>query len=181
MPRWAVILVVSVLAVCITCVALGFVIRRWTGSAVSTEMANVIATQVTGNIGVSALAAGEIVLTENDLDVNTHTTSDGSCGFNVVNSDAEIYGVTTEITPAGITFSCAGGTYSAVPVVIDFQVQLTEIEASNVVIGVVFSKDKLMKGVEAGINGALAAKGVTPTGLTLQNGSITILLEGAAL
>ena len=181
MPRWVVILIVGSLAVCVTCASLGVVFWRRAGSAVSNEMANVIATQVADNIGTRALATGEIVLTEDDLDVNTHTTSDGSCGFNVVNSDAEIYGVTTEITPAGILFGCAGARYSAVPVVLDSRVQLTQIETSNGVMDFVFSKDKLKKGVEEGINSALAAKGVTPTGLTLQNGSITILIEGAAL
>ena len=181
MPRWVIVLIIGFLVICVGCASLGFVFRRWTGSAVSNEMANVIATQVTGNIGVTALAAGEIVLTEIDLDVNTHTIDDGSCGFNVVNGDAEIYGVTTEITPAGITFGCAGGTYSAVPVVIDGQVHLTEIDTSNAVIGVVLSKDKLMNGVEEGINGALDAKDVTPIEIALESGQLTILTEKTVL
>jgi hypothetical protein len=181
MPRWVAIIIVGSLAVCVTCGSLGFVFWRKAQSSVSNEIASVIATQVADNIGARALATGEIVLTEDDLDVNTFITLDGSCGFNVTNGDAEIYGVTTEITPTGIRFGCAGAMYSAVPVILDGRVQLTQFETSNVMMNFVISQDKLKKGVEEGINSALAAKGVTPTGLTLRNGSITILIEGAAL
>src|SRR5215216_1252357 len=181
MPRWVVIIIVGSLSVCVTCGSLGFLFWRKAQSSVSNEIASVIATQVADNIGTRTLATGEIVLTEDDLDVNTFITLDGSCGFNVTNGDAEIYGIKTEITPTEILFGCAGARYSAVPVVSDSRVQLTEIETSSGVMDFAFSKDKLKKGVEEGINSALAAKEVTPTGLTLRNGSITILIEGAVL
>jgi hypothetical protein len=179
MPRWAAILIIGSLAVCVACGALVYVLWHRTTTVVANEMASVVATQVTGSIRQQDLAIGTIVLTEDDLDVNTVIALDDSCGFNVINSDAEIYGVVTEITPAGITLGCAGATYSAVPVVADGRVQLSEMESSNELMRFVISKDKLKDGVEKGINGALEAEGLTPTGLTLQNGSITITTTGA--
>jgi hypothetical protein len=181
MSRCLTIVIIGSLAVCVSCGALGYFWLRHSTTAVSNEMASVVATQVTGSLGPQDLASGAIVLTEDDLGVNTYITLDGSCGFNVTNGDAEIYGVKTEITPTGILIGCGGARYSAVPVVADGRVQLTQIEASNDLMRLVFSKDNLKKGVEEGINNALAAKGLTPTELTLQNDSLTIMTKGAQL
>src|SRR5215216_4498489 len=87
MPRWVVIIIVGSLSVCVTCGSLGFLFWRKAQSSVSNEIASVIATQVADNIGTRTLATGEIVLTEDDLDVNTFITLDGSCGFNVTNGN----------------------------------------------------------------------------------------------
>lgn len=181
MARLALIIVGGTLVLCVACAALVVVYWRKAETSVSTEIAHVITTQVEDNIGASALKTGQVVLTEDDLDINTVTSLDGSCGFNVINSDAEIYGVTTEITTTEIAFGCIGAEYSAVPVIQDDRVVLTNIAASNGVTNFIFSKEKLKKGFEAGINDALAAKGVKPTGITLKNGSMTILMDDAKI
>jgi hypothetical protein len=181
MPRWILGIISGCLVLCVGCGALFLMFLRHEQTVVAQAMANVIATQVADNIGSRALRTGQIVLTEEDLDVNTAISLDGSCGVNVINSDAEIYGVTTEITTAEIAFSCVDARYSAVPVVQDGRVELTEIQGPSGVMRFVFSKDKLKQGFEKGINDALAANGVKPTGITLQSGSVTILTESAGI
>jgi hypothetical protein len=172
MPRWLGILLVGSLAVFVTCVMLAIVMWSRAGSAVSHEVASVIATQVADN---SDRETGEIVLTEADLDINNIVSFNGSCGVNLMVGNAEIYGVITEITPSDISFVCADKKYSAVPVVVDGLVQLTAFEGPGGMIRLVLPRGKLKAGVEKGINDALAARGVTPTGIILHNGSITIL------
>jgi hypothetical protein len=182
MARLAAIILGGTLVLCVACGTLVYLFWNHEQTVVAQKVANVIATQVADNFGTSALETDQIVLTEDDLDVNTSIALDGSCGFNVTGGDAEIYGVTTEITPSKIAFGCAGESmYSAIPVVHDGRVELTKFKTSSIITEIIFSKGKLKMGVEKGINDALAAKGVKPVGITLERGSMTILTEGAAI
>jgi hypothetical protein len=63
-------------------------------------------------------------------------------------------------------------------VIADGRVELTEVEASNRLMDFVISKGNITNGVEQGINSALDAKGLQPTEITLQNGSLTIMTTG---
>jgi hypothetical protein len=181
MGRWVLIIIGGSLALCLGCVVIGvFVVRPRAQSAVASAMADAIATSAAGSISTSALATGELVLTADDLDVNNAISYSGSCGISVTNQETAIYGITTEITPAGIFVGCEGGNYSAVPVVKDGRVEITEIEVSTGVLKVFLSKNNFEKGMEEGINRALAANKLTPIAITLDDGAMTILTEGAA-
>jgi hypothetical protein len=180
MPRWVTGIIIGAGVLLIACASFAYVLRHRADSAVAREIASVVAPQVVASISPSDIALGQLVLTEDDLDINNALSLDGSCGFTLSNDGTQIYGVTTEITPAGITFDCASiNTYSAVPVVEDGRVELTEIESANSLMKFIFSKDSLGKGFEQGVNSALETKGLTPISITLANGTMTILTEKA--
>jgi hypothetical protein len=175
MAHKALVVIGGCLVLCVGCAALAVVLWRNAETSVSNEIASVIATQVVDNIGTSR----KVVLSEEDLDINTYITLDGSCGFNVTNGNAEIYGMKTEISKTKITFGCAEVEYSAVPVVQDGRIVVANIDASNGVMNMVFPKGKLKGALERGLNDAMAARSVKPVGITLRDGSMTILVEGA--
>src|SRR5262245_14416060 len=178
MPRWLTGIIIGFLVICVACVAIVYLLKNRFDDNVSNEIAEIVATQVVASTNMNSTTLGQLVLTEDDLDINNVMSIDGSCGFQVTNQDTQIYGVTTEITPSGIRFECATvAYYSAVPVVENGRVELTNAEGSGGMMKIIFSKKRIENGVEDGINNALAAEGLKPISLTLENGEMTIITE----
>ena len=179
MPRWVPVLIVTPLALCIGCGSLGYFVlwpklTNQIQSALAEEMANAVAASVSDKIERTPLPSNRFVLTRADIDVNNAVfEASDQCGFNVTNNRATIYGVETELSPAGVSIVCLV-TYSAVPVITDGRVDLTQVTVSEGTARFVFPKERFEEGMEAGINRALATAGLTPTALTLDTGLLPI-------
>ncbi|MEA2525886.1 MAG: hypothetical protein QOF73_3113 [Thermomicrobiales bacterium] len=179
MPRWVVIVIVAPLALCVTCASLGyFVLLPRMRGAVAKEMANAVATSVSSSIVPGEFPTGRLVLTAADLNVNNEFVP-GECGFQVTNDGTRIYGVVTQISPSGIALVC-GVTYSAVPVVENGRVELTQVVVSRGAANFVLPKGKFAEGMENGINRALESNGLTPAAIALQHDSMTIMTNRVA-
>jgi hypothetical protein len=182
MRRCCLWIVVAALGLCVGCAGLGYFLAlpRFQ-SAAADQMAESVATSVAGRLAGSAGAAGTLVLREADIDVN-NDDADG-CGINVDNAGTRIYGVVTEIRETGITLRCSGNqdlSYSAVPVVEDGRVELTEVTTSSNWMRFLLPKEKFADGLEEGINQALDARGLRPVSIELRDGSMAIRTESAA-
>jgi hypothetical protein len=182
MRRCCLWIVVASLGLCVGCAGLGYFLAlpRFQ-SAAADQMAEAVATSVADRIAASTGAAGTLVLRGADIDVNNDSAS--GCGINVDNSGTRIHGVETEISSSGITLRCAESddlAYSAVPVVEDGRVVLTEVTTSSNWMRFLLPSDKFARGVEAGLNQALEARGLRPVSITLRSGSMAIVTEAAA-
>jgi len=182
MPRWLLIVLVAPLGLCVVCGSLGYFVAlprirtsiSESQAAVADEMADAVAASVSRAIAAQSLADGQLVLTPADLDVNnTVATASGQCGFNVNTVAARIYGVTTQFSPTALSIFCVV-TYSALPVVADGRIDLTQVAVSENAARFVFPKERFEEGMEEGINRALAAAGLTPTALSLDVDALTI-------
>jgi hypothetical protein len=193
MPRWALILIVAPLAMCVGCASVGyFVVVPWARarlnegrSDVTREMEDAVYLSVSRRIEASEPPSGglvggdELVLGEADLNVNNTVRPSGS-GFETGTGGTRIYGVVTQISPAGIALLLPGVIYSGVPVVEGGGVELTRIEASADVLGFIISEDIFEQSLEGGINRALERRGLRPVSITLETGSMTIKIEPAS-
>jgi hypothetical protein len=182
MPRWLLIVLVAPLGLCVVCGSLGYFVAlpkirssiAESQAAVADVMADAVATSVSRAIAAQSSSDGQLVLTPTDIDVNnTAAPASRQCGFNVGNVATRIYGVETAINPSGISIFCIV-TYAAVPVVTAGRVDLTQVTVSESAARFVFPMERFAEGVENGINRALLAAGLTPTSLTLGDGSLTI-------
>ncbi|MGH2558237.1 MAG: hypothetical protein ACRDJH_04165 [Thermomicrobiales bacterium] len=179
MPRWALILIVAPLALCVSCASIGYLVvwprvQASVSDPLAETMADAVFTSVSGRIAASAFQSGDLVLTAADLDVN-NTVVPGEAGFETSTDGAWIYGVVTKISPAGVTLLLPGVTYGGMPVIEESRVELTEITAADNLLGFVLTEDVFEQGMEEGINRALDEHGLTPTAITLRHGSMTIL------
>src|SRR5262245_64478565 len=119
MPRWVPIVIVAPLALCVTCAVVGSVVVvprirtaiSKTQTSVANAMADAVATSVGANIAASTRPPGEFVLAPADLNVNNAAGDPGQCGYETGTPGTRIYGVETEIGPAGIAIVCIA-TYS---------------------------------------------------------------------
>ncbi|HEY7031283.1 MAG TPA: hypothetical protein VH482_08160 [Thermomicrobiales bacterium] len=188
MPRWLVIVLAAPLGLCVLCGSLGYFVAlpkiqhslSESQAAAADVMADAVATSVSHAITTQSPLDGQLVLTPTDIDVNnTVATAPGRCGFNVNNVATTIYGVETEISPSGLSIFCIV-TYSAVPVVTDGRIDLTQVTVSANAARFVFPKERFEEGVEEGINRALTTAGLTPISLSLADDSLTIATSQTA-
>ena len=195
MPRWAIVLTVVPLLLCLGCGIFGFFLVREGAEEivpevrgnVSAAMAGALSDRISTRIDALARAAGgigeveEIVLRPVDLDVNTDHVP-GEAGIETGTDGTHIYGVETQIGPGGITLAFPGVTYSALPILVDGRIELTRIEDSGNMIGFLFPEESFEEVMEGGINGALRRHGLTPVSLMLRSGAMTIqVIPGACL
>jgi hypothetical protein len=184
MPRWALVLVVTPLVLCVGCAVLGYVVvwprlRSSMSDSLAETMADSVFASLSDRIATSAPRSGELVIRPVDLDVNNAEVP-GEAGFETGTSGTRIYGVVTEISPAGIALLLPGVTYSGVPVVRGGRVELTEIEAADNLLGFALTEEVFERSLEEGINRALDAHGLTPTAIALGAGRMTLQLQSAA-
>ena len=164
------------------CAALGyFVVVPWyrgTQTAVSDEIANMIAFQVSGQIAGGA--GNRLVLDALDLDINNALVP-GEAGVESGTNGTRIYGFVTGIDPTGITLGIGQEPfYSAVPVASAGRIELTEVTGTNLGLRAFLSADAFANGMETGINRALEEHGLRATALTLRSGSLTIQTDQTA-
>ncbi|MDP9368103.1 MAG: hypothetical protein M3Q03_07485 [Chloroflexota bacterium] len=186
-------LLVVLLILCVGGAALGYFVGiPWARTAiskgrmsVSNTMADAVTASVSRRIEERALRKGELVIRAADIDVN-NTELPGEAGIETGTDGTWIYGLETEISPTGIALVVPGEPDAtnaghrmalAVPVVEDRRVELTEVEVAFGVMRFFLSEDAFEQGMEAGINRALQAHGLTPTSITLRNGQMTIQTE----
>ena len=193
MPRWAMGLVIlAPMALCLGAAALGYVVVwPWIKSthaenqaATTDEMAESVFRAVSRRIAESDLSTGgqggtgTLVLTANDLDVNNATVP-GEMGIEVGQGGARIYGIVTEISPAGIALKLPGVTYTGVPEVKNGRVELSRIQTRDDVLGFVLSEEIFEESLEGGINRALARHRLRPTSVTLRHDALIVQTESA--
>src|SRR5215204_6450464 len=195
MPRWAIVLTVAPLVLCLGCVVVGVLVARRVfedavpkvQDNVSAEMTAALSGDVSRRIEASARAAGgigevdEVVLRASDLNVNTSQIP-GEVGIETSPDGTHVYGVETQISSEGITLLFPGVTYSAVPILVDGRIELTQIEDSGNLLGFMFPDESFEEVIEAGIDDALRDHGLTPVSLMLRSGSMAIqVIPGACL
>ncbi len=188
-------LLVVLLILCVGGAALGYFVGiPWARTAISkgqmslsNTMADAVTASVSSRIEERALRKGELVIRSADINVNNAEVP-GEFGIETGTDGTWIYGLETEISPRGLALVVPGEPdvtnaghqmALAVPVVEDGRVELTEVEVASGVMRFFLSKDGFEQGMEAGINRALQAHGLTPTSITMGNGQLTILTEPA--
>jgi hypothetical protein len=183
MPRWVVILIVAPLALCVTCVSAGYFVARPLidrgRDSVSDAMADAVAASVSRTIASSARPRGELTIEAIDLDVN-NTSSFGEAGITTGTEGARIYGFVTKISPDGVALVIPPDQVvvaSAVPEVVDGRVEIPQANGGMNVMKLFLSSEGFANGLEEGINRALEAHGLTPTAITLNDGSMTIRVD----
>ncbi len=195
MPRWAIVLTVAPLVLCLGCGIFGFFVVREGAREivpevrdnVSAAMAGALSGYVSRRIESRARAAGgignveELVLRSSDLNVNT-TQIPGEVGIQTGTDGTHVYGVETRIGPGGITLFLPGATYSGLPVLVDGRIVLIQVEDSGDMIELFFPDEAFAEAFEEGINDALRDHGLTPVSLMLGSGVMTIqVVPGACI
>jgi hypothetical protein len=187
MPRWAIVLTVAPLVLCLGCGIAGFVVVRKGAEEivpeirdnVSTAMAGALSGSVSRRIESRARAAGgignveELVLRPSDLSVNTDQIP-GEAGVQTGTDGTHVYGTETRIGPGGITLLLPGATYSALPILADGRIVLIQIDHSGDMIELFFPDEAFAEAFEVGLNDALGDHGLTPVALMLGSGVMTI-------
>jgi hypothetical protein len=172
MPRWALILVVAPLALCVGCASVGYlVVVPWMKARLSEGRSDVthgmeeaVFLSVSRKIKASELSPGgriggnELVLNGADLNVKNEVVP-SEAGIETGTNGTRIFGIITQVSPAGISLLLPRVTYSGVPVVEDGRVELTQIEAKDDALGFIFSEETLELSLEGGINRALDVRG----------------------
>ena len=184
MPRWALILIVSPLVLCVSCAVVGYLVvwprvKTATSDQLADAMADAVFGSLSNRIAATALQSGDLVIRAADLAVNNAVVP-GEAGFETGTDGTWIYGVVTEVSPAGIALLLPGVTYSGVPVVADGRVEITDIETADNLLGFILTEETFERGLEEGINRALAAHGLTPTAIALGSGRLAIQTDAAA-
>jgi hypothetical protein len=187
MPRWAIVITVVPLVLCLGCVAVGYIaVHRLVDEVVpdlqddvSDEMAVVLSEYVSRRIDASARAEGgldavdEVVFRPVDLNVN-NLLAPGQAGIETGPEGTVIYGVETRISPTGVTLVLPGATFTAMPVVANGRIELTGIEAGENPMGFIFSAEAFEQAIEGGFDDAFRRHGLTPVSLALATGVMTV-------
>lgn len=173
MKRVLLILVGLVLVLCVACVGLGyFVAIPRVKDGVQTGINEAVATNVApliAGIGV-APAPGTYTLTE--AQVNQQIQASG----------ADLKDLRFEITPNGleIQFGEQGQDvgYTAQVSAVDGKIQVDSADVTGIPTWIV-PASAISDGIEDGINNYLAEHNLVVTSVTLQDGSMTLMLESA--
>lgn len=171
MPRILMITAGVLLALCIGCVALGyFVAIPRVKDGVEDGVEQAVATYVVPQIaGIGATPeAGTYTLTETDINNQIQT------------GDADLSDLRFVITPAGLElrFGEQGQdvAYSAQVSAVDGKIQIEGADLDGVPTWII-PTGAISDGLERGINNYLEANGLIVSSVTMQDGSMTLMLE----
>lgn len=187
MPRWAIVITVVPLGICLGCVALGLIAVHLVVDEVvpdlqddvSDEMAVVLSDHVSRRIEASARAGegmraiDEVAFRPVDLNVN-NLLAPGQAGIETGSEGTVIYGVETRIDPTGVTLVLPGATYTAMPIVANGRIELTGIRAGENPLGFIFSPESFEQAIEGGFHDAFRGHGLTPVSIELASGVMTV-------
>lgn len=181
MPRW----LTGILIALLFCVVAGVVGGRMLVRRVQSELSEPIGIAIAESVEASVSQAirsqvsssGELVLSAADLDVNNFESFGGDAGFEVSGNDAVIYGAMTSIRKDGLAVTLIDMEFIAVPTVENGRIELEETVFEKGLLGFMLSGDAFEHGLESGINDALAGSGLTPVGVQLNAGLMTIATE----
>jgi uncharacterized RDD family membrane protein YckC len=175
LPGWAVGIVAAVLLLCVGCAAVGVAGVRPLRHKFERSTTNEIADVLTLQISAVPRSTNRLVLDEVTLDIN-NVMSSGGVKVNWTSDGTTIAGFVTNIDRSGIALM-ANGTemYNAVPAIVDDHVDVTAVNVdAGTFLKILLPKKSFEQGLELGINRALASKGLRPTGVTLNNGTLVI-------
>lgn len=162
-----------VLALCVACVFVGYFVaiprvKEGVQDGVNEAVSTYVAPQIAG-LGI-APAAG------------TYTLSEDAVNNQILGSDASLQDLRFEITPAGLElhFGEQGQdvSYTAQVSAVDGKLQIENADLSGIPTWIV-PADAISKGFEQGLNNYLAENNLVVSSVTLQDGSMTLVLEGA--
>ena len=163
-----------VLALCVACVFLGYFVaiprvKDGVQDGVEEAVSTYVAPQIAG-IGI-APEAGTYTLTEDDVNQQIQT------------GNPDLQDLRLEITPAGLElhFGEQGQdvSYTAQVSAVDGRIQIEGADLTGIPTWIV-PTGAISDGVEDGINTYLDENGLTVSSVTMQDGSMTLVLEDAA-
>lgn len=161
------------LALCVACVFLGYFVaipraKESVEDGVNEAVSTYVAPQIAG-LGI-APAAGTYTLTEDD--VNNQ----------ILGSDVNLQDLRFEITPSGLElhFGEQGQdiSYSAQVSAVDGKLKIDNADLSGIPTWII-PAGSISKGFEQGLNNYLAENNLIVTSVTLQDGSMTMVLADA--
>lgn len=174
MPRLLVVTAGVLLALCVACVGLGyFVAIPRVKDGVEDGIDQAVSTYVVPQI------AGIDVTPE----AGTYTITEEAINNQIAASNAELEGLRFLITPVGLQlgFGEQGRdvAYTAQVSAVDGEI---DIQSANLdgIPGWILPASAITNGLERGINDYLAANNLVVTSVTMQDGSMTMMLEDAA-
>ncbi|MCO5221359.1 MAG: hypothetical protein M9947_07215 [Thermomicrobiales bacterium] len=173
MPRILLITAGLLLALCVVCVGLGYFIgiprvQEGVEDGVDQAVATYIVPQIAG-IGVTP-EAGAYTLTEEDVNRQIQT------------GDVNLQDLRFIITPAGLElrFGEQGQdvAYTAQVAAVDGKIDIQEADLDGIPTWII-PTSAISKGLENGINTFLAEHNLVVSSVTMQDGSMTLVLEDA--
>ncbi|CAA9562756.1 MAG: hypothetical protein AVDCRST_MAG49-2642 [uncultured Thermomicrobiales bacterium] len=167
--------IVALLALCVLGSALGyFVALPRLRDNLRDEVADGIGTEVAGQIAPAGNAEpGRHVITARDLQDSLTGRISGQGLEDLV----------VRIAPTGVEFGFStrgqDATYAGNPVVAGGRLAMTDMTVSNDSLGFFLRPDDVGAAIEAGVNGYLAANGLTLDGVELGEGEMTLVTAPA--
>lgn len=172
MKRILLISLGSVLGLCVICIGLVyFVALPRAQDAISSQFTEGLSTVVAQQVSGTPIAAGQYVITQDELTASLANRVSGSSGTSV-NS------VASRITPGGVQIVLKSDTNeSTVNVGVaarNGKLVVTRVDNNSWLVKQIMPNDKLAKAIEDGVNNSLAAQRLTLTDLTLEQGKMTL-------
>ena len=163
----------TLLVLCVACVgALYFVVLPRSQNAIAEQFHDGMATVVSRQIAASPAAAGEYVITQDELTASLVNKVNGSSG-------ASVDGVQTIISPAGIEILIkSDNNVWTVDIAVAAEsggLAVTKIKSDNWLVKRLMPDDKLKEAIEEGVNSALTDQRLSLTDLTLESGQMTLI------
>ena len=173
MKRILLITVGLVLALCVVCVFAGyFVALPRVKDGVEDGVDEAVATYVAPQIAGVGIVPGP----------GTYTLGEDQVNEQIQSGDADLQDLRLDISPAGLElhFGEQGQdvSYTAQVSAVDGKIDVQSADLSGVPTWII-PTDAITRGVERGINTYLAEHDLVVTSVTLQNGSMTLVLDSA--
>jgi hypothetical protein len=174
MKRILLITIAVVLVLCVACMGLGYFVavprvKDGVEDGVNEAVATYVAPEIAG-IGVAP-------------EPGTYTLSEAQVNDRIKTGDANLQDLRLDITPAGLQmhFGEQGQdiSYTAQVSAVDGKIDIQGADLTGIPTWIV-PTDAISKGVEQGINTYLEENNLTVTSVTLQEGSMTLVLAGAS-
>lgn len=174
MPRILLITAGVLLGLCILCVGLGYFVaiprvKDGVEESVDEAVATYVVPQIAG-IGVTPEAG-------------TYTLDDQDINDQIQSSNPDLQDLNFAITPAGleVRFGEQGQelAYSAQVSAVDGKIEIQGADLDGIPTWII-PTGAISNGLESGINDYLAANNLTVSSITMQEGSMTMVLEDAA-
>ena len=162
----------TLLVLCVACVGLlYFLVLPRSQDAIANQFHDGVATVVSDQIAASPVAAGQYVITQEELTGSLVSKVSGSSG-------ASVDGVQTTISPSGIKILIKSDsnewTVDVSVAAENGQLIVTKVHSDNWLVKQLMPDDKLKKAIQDGVNTALAAQKMSLSAVSLQDGKMTL-------
>jgi hypothetical protein len=169
--------VAGILGICLLCCGLvWFVAIPRARDTVEDGLREAVGTEVAVRVApVGTVEPGEYVITEADLQ--------GQFDNALTDNSAQVKNLTVDITPdqirVGFTSGEQDASYTGRLVAVDGRIDVQDMETSSGFLDFLFPAGIVEDGIEAGVNNFLDANNVILTGLTMEEGQMTLQVEPA--